>query len=84
MSRSTRREVLVALEERREPHFHYPALNVEEVRTRIAGLLQLETEIDTDEPNAIVRHLYHDTIEEELNFLRQIEATYECNSNHYQ
>lgn len=83
MSRSTRREVLAAIAELREPHLRYPALNGEEVRTRITGLLQLDAEISQDEPNALVRRLYHDTIEEELHFLSLIEATSNNNSEHF-
>src|SRR6266567_3407287 len=63
--------------EQRQPHLHYPALDIEEVRSRISGLLQLDREILEEEPNAIVSRLYHDTIEEELWFLYLIEATYE-------
>ncbi len=57
LSRSVRREVQAALAEQREPELHYPALNREQVRTRIADLLQLQAEIDTSEPDAVVRRL---------------------------
>ncbi len=77
MARSTRREVNIAMDEQREPLLHYPAMDIQEVQTRIAGLLQLDAEIVRDEPNALVRRLYHETIEEELHFLYLIQATCE-------
>jgi hypothetical protein len=84
MTRSAQREVQAAMNEQREPHFFYPAVDIEDVHTRIAGLLQLDTEVLRDEPNALVRSLYHDTLEEELNFLYQVKATYEGNGVDYQ
>jgi len=83
IARSRERELLVAVAEQREPRLQYPAIGIEEVRTRIAGLLQLDTEVCQKEPNAIVRRFYHETIEEELDFLRLIEATYEGNSERF-
>lgn len=77
---SCRREFQAAIVEQRQPQLHYPALAIEEVRSRIEGLLHLDTEVCQQEPNAIVRRLYHETIDEELWFLRLIEATYEGNS----
>jgi hypothetical protein len=75
-------EVEAALAEHREPLLRYPAIDIEEVRQRIAGFLELDAEIMRDEPNAIVRRLYHGTIEDELYFIRAIEATDEGNSEH--
>ena len=83
IAQSRERDLLAAIAEQREPRLHYPAIPIEEVRSRIAGLLQLDEEISQDEPNAIVRRLYHDTIEEEIWFLRLIEATYEGNSEKF-
>ena len=83
MKVSRERELITALTEQREPRLHYPALDVEEVRTRITKLQQLDNEIVQNEPNAIVRRLYHDTIEEELNYMFLIEATYEGNSERF-
>lgn len=83
ITQTRQREIETALAERREPHLHYPALPVEEVRHHIAGLLQLKTEIRQQEPNALVRLFYGDTIEEELTFLRLIEATYEGNNEQF-
>ena len=77
IAQSCQRELEAAIAEQRQPHLHYPALDIEEVRSRISGLLQLDREILQEEPNAIVSRLYHDTIEEELWFLYLIEATYE-------
>ena len=83
LSQAQEREVFAAVIEQREPRLRYPAINIEEVRNRIAGLTQLDTEISREEPNAIVRHLYHDTIEEESWFLHLIEATFEGNTEHF-
>jgi Domain of unknown function (DUF1704) len=77
------RELAAALAEQREPHLHYPAIAIEEVRARIAALRQLDTDISQDEPNTIVRRLYHATITEEIDFLRMIEATYEGDTETY-
>ena len=84
MARSAQREVRAAMDEQREPLLHYPALDIEDVHTRIAALLQLDTEVLRDEPNALVCSLYHDTIEEELHFLYLIQATHERNNEHFQ
>jgi len=83
IAQSRERDLLTAIAEQHEPRLNYPAIAIEEVRSRIAGLLQLDTEIQQHEPNAIVRRLYHDTIEEEIDFLRLIEATYEGNSEKF-
>jgi hypothetical protein len=83
LASSRERELAAALAEQREPHLHYPAIAIEEVRARIAALLQLDTEISQDEPNAIVRNIYHATIAEEIDFLRMIEATYEGDTEKY-
>lgn len=83
ITQSRQRELDAALTEQREPHFHYPALDIQEVRRRISGMLQLDTEIQHNEPNAIVRRLYHDAIEEEANFLRMIESTYEGDNERF-
>src|SRR5258708_30521149 len=83
IAQSCQRELVAAIAEQREPRLYYPAIPIEEVRSRITGLLQLDEEISQDEPNAIVRRLYHDTIEEEIWFLRLIEATYEGNSEKF-
>jgi len=83
ITQSRQREFDAALREQREPHFHYPALDIQEVRRRISGMLQLDTEIQQTEPNAIVPRLYHDAIEEETNFLRMIEATYEGDNERF-
>jgi tetratricopeptide (TPR) repeat protein len=77
------RELETALTEYREPCLHYPALDIAEVRRRIAGMLQLDAEIQQDEPNVLVRRLYHGTIEDEICFLRMIEATHEGNNERF-
>ena len=78
LAQARRRELVAALAEHREPCLTYPAIPIEEVRRRIADLLALDAQIDQEEPNALVRKLYHRAItEEEIYFLRIIEATYE-------
>src|SRR5260370_17479064 len=77
IEQSRERELKAAITEQREPRLHYPALAIEELQSRIAALLQLDTEISQHEPNAIVRRLYHEAIAEEICDLRLIESTYE-------
>ncbi|MGB8346279.1 MAG: hypothetical protein WCD86_15455 [Ktedonobacteraceae bacterium] len=83
LKQSREREVEAALAEQREPHFHYPAIEFDDVRHRIVGLTQLDTEIEQREPNAIVRRLYHGMIENDVNYLRIIEAAYEEDTERY-
>lgn len=83
LTQSRQRELANAIEEQREPLLQYPTIDIDEIRTRIIGLIQLDEDIRRDEQNAIVRHLYHETIEEEIWFLRLIEATYEHNDQHF-
>ncbi|MGH2494133.1 MAG: hypothetical protein ACRDIV_05455 [Ktedonobacteraceae bacterium] len=83
MMKSREREIMSALAEQREPGLRYPAIEIDEVRRRIAALLELDKEISQAEPNVIVRRLYHETIEEEIVFLRLIEATYEGNTDRF-
>ena len=83
IAQSRQHELEAALAEQREPCFRYPAIAIEEVRGRIAGLLQLDADISQQEPHAIVCRLYHDTIEEELDFLRLIEATHEGDTEQF-
>jgi len=80
---SRERELAAAIAEQREPRLQYPAIDIEEVRARIAALRQLDAEIGLDEPNAIVRKIYQATIAEEIDFLRMIEATYQGDMEKY-
>ena len=77
------RELEAALSEQREPQLSYHALAIEEVQEHITGLISLQAEIEHEEPHPIVRRLYHDAIEEELDFLLLIEATYQGNTERY-
>jgi tetratricopeptide (TPR) repeat protein len=77
MKVSRERELNAALDEQREPSLQYPAIPIEDVRRKIAGLLQLDTDIQQQEQNAIVRRLYQEVIGEDVAYLRLIEATYE-------
>lgn len=80
---SRRREITASLAEKREPHFHYPLIPPEEVASKIADLAQLRTEIEQQEPNVVVRRLYSDTIDERLNELRLVDATYRGNDEDF-
>ena len=71
------RELSTARATHHEPRLSYPALAIAEVRQRIADFLQLDAEIAENEPNVVVRRLYHGAIEDEVCFLCLIEATYE-------
>ena len=77
------RELTTALAEQRVPCLYHPAIEIEEVHRRITDLLQLETDISQQEPNAIIRRLYAGAIEEEVDYLRLIEASYEGDSEKY-
>lgn len=83
IAESRERELAAAIVEQREPRLHYPAIDITDVRNRIEGLLKLLREISEQEPNAIVRGLYQGTIEEEVDFLRLIEAAYEKDSERF-
>jgi hypothetical protein len=83
MRASRERELAAAIVEQREPRLRYPAIAIEDLRRRIAAQLALQEDIRQNEPNAIVRRLYLDAIEEELTYLRLIEATYEGNTQRF-
>ncbi len=83
MRESRDRELLAALKEQHEPRLHYPAIAIEDVRRRIMDLLQLDADIGQQESNAVVRRLYQGAIEEELDFLRLIEATFEGDTERF-
>src|SRR5436305_15040728 len=76
-------ELVAAISEQREPQLRYPAIEIYEGRRPIVSLIQLVTEISQEEPNAIIHHLYHATIEEDIDFLRLIEAAYEGNTERF-
>lgn len=80
---SLEREIDAAYAAQREPHLWYPAIEIADVRRRIAGLVELGTQIEQEEPDAIVRQLYQGAIEEEIQYLRLIEATYEKNTERF-
>ncbi len=83
MKVSRERELAAAIEEQHEPRLQYPAIEIEEIRRRIAAQHQLSADIQQQEPNAIVRRLYQGAIEEELDYLHLIEATYEGNTEKF-
>jgi transcriptional regulator with XRE-family HTH domain len=80
---SRKREVALSLEEQREPRFHYPLIPYEEVQSRLAGLSLLRAEIEQHEPNIIVRRLYLDAIDERLDELKLVDATYRGNDEDF-
>jgi len=80
LAQSRQRELEASLAEHREPQLWYPAIPIDDVRARIAALLQLDEEVRQGEPNAIMSRLYREAIAEQLCFLRLIEATYEGKS----
>ena len=80
---SRHREVTAAIAQQRQPHLHYPALDIQAVRAHLTGLLELDKQIGQQEPNAIVRRLYQGAIEDEVCFLRLIEATYEGDTDRF-
>jgi hypothetical protein len=83
LMQSRDRELSAARAECREPRLSYPALDMTEVRRRIADFRQLDAEIAQGEPNVVVRRLYRGAIEDEVCFLRLIEATGEGASEHF-
>jgi hypothetical protein len=83
VAQSRERELDAALAEQREPHLQYPAIEIDEVRRRIAGLTELDAEIEREEPHAIVRHLYHERLQEDIDYDRMIEAVYEGNRDSF-
>ncbi len=83
ITQARERELAAAIAQQREPRLRYPAIEIEDVRRRLTTLLELDTEINQNEPNAIVRRLYHGAIEEEVDYLHLIEATYEGDTEKY-
>lgn len=73
---SRKRELAECFEEQREPRFHYPLIPYEEVQSKQVSLAQLRAEIEQHELNVIVRRLYLGAIDERLDELRLVDATY--------
>ena len=70
------RELGLALEERLEPRLRYPAIPIDTVRQKTRELQRFSREVDAGEPNGVVRRLYLDAIEEQVDVLLMVEATY--------
>ncbi|TMD60934.1 MAG: hypothetical protein E6I97_27685, partial [Chloroflexi bacterium] len=68
LKQSRERELEAALAEQREPRLWYPAIEINEVRRRITALVGLAAEIEREEPNEIVRLLYHGAIENDVDY----------------
>jgi len=83
LTQSRNRELEAALTEHREPRLHYPAIEIDDVRRRVAELSELDAKIKREEPNAIVRQLYHETIAKDVDYLRIIGSTYEGDTERY-
>lgn len=83
MKNSRERELETAIREQREPRLRYPALPIEEIQREFNGLQQLGEDVRQQEPNAIVRRLYQEVIEEELDYLCLLKATYEENTERF-
>jgi tetratricopeptide (TPR) repeat protein len=77
LSRSKDRELAAALSEGREPELRYPAIPIDDLRQRQSSLQQIAAEVRQHEPNAVVSRLYLDAIEEQLCYMRMIQATHE-------
>jgi len=78
------RELAAAFEEGREPELRYPAIVIQDIRQRIQSFIHLQEDIRNGEPNAIVRRLYQGAIDDEICFLRMIDATYENDNKQFQ
>lgn len=81
MVTSRDRELGLALEEQREPRLRYPVISIDTIRQCIRDLQQLSSEIYTAEQNRIVQRLYLDAIEEQVDILLMVEATYHGDSD---
>ena len=77
LTQSRNREVQAALEQGREPRFQYPCIPIEDVMRRIGSLRQLAAEVAQHEPNALVRLLYLEVIDEHTTYLEMIQATHD-------
>ncbi|HLZ61570.1 MAG TPA: tyrosine/phenylalanine carboxypeptidase domain-containing protein [Ktedonosporobacter sp.] len=78
---SRNREIEAALAEYREPHFCYPALDIEQVHAHLEGFQKLDREIESDDRlHPLVQRWYREGIEEEITVLRLIEAAYDGDS----
>ena len=79
------REIHVAVASQREPYFHYPVLTrvIEDIHQRIVDLHLLDVQICQQEPHPIVRHLYHETIIEEIDFLHLMETAHTRDSDRF-
>jgi hypothetical protein len=83
LKKSRERELEAALEQQREPSLRYPAIDIAEIHYHIGELLRLNKEIEAGEPHPLVRRLYHEVIEDELNYMFMIEATYEGDTERF-
>lgn len=73
---SRSREFELSLKENRLPILLYPAIDPEDVNKRVQGFSALQSRIEHEEKNSVVRRLYVRKIEEHLLHLRLIAATH--------
>jgi transcriptional regulator with XRE-family HTH domain len=76
IGQSKEREFKQSIAEDRLPRIQYPAIDIEDVLTRIRDFSTLKDDIAQKETNIVVRRLYVSKIEEQLLILRSIEATH--------
>ena len=76
---SKEREFEQSVIESRLPHILYPAIDIDDIRSRIQGFSELKEMIEQEEANVIVGRLYAKKIDEHLHILRLVEATYKQN-----
>jgi len=76
MATSRERELLLCIEEQRNPSLLYPAIPIDKVRLKISESIQLRNDIEHEEKNIVVKNLYLTTLDEQLDTLYMIEATY--------
>jgi tetratricopeptide (TPR) repeat protein len=83
LAEGKQRELLVAIQQGRQPRFSYPAISLDEVRERLRTLRTLAEEIWRHEENPVVRRFYigdlgtgaWGAIPYQVHFLHAIEAT---------
>lgn len=84
MAISRERELELALEEQREPRLRYPAIAIDTGRQCIKDLQHLSLEIYAMEQNRVVQRLYLAAIDEQIDVLLMVEATYHGDADAFQ
>ena len=76
MKAALQRELDAAIKEQRDPHLTYPAIPINLVRQKTSESIKLRNDIESEEPNSIVKSLYLSALDEHLDLLHLIEACY--------